>query len=261
MLASLERPLSGYSKLAVAVAAYWLVLILLSFRVVSLPAAVLASVVAIGMPGLIAISIVMWRQVSANLRDLTFADDLTGLTNRRAFQGRARSLLQGAKTGSLAIVLLHVDGLKAINDTCGRPTGDELLHLIAGQLRDTGATDGAIHRVGGDEFAIIIDRTEGQSVLAVVGQCQPLVARFSACGHEHAVNLSYGFASNLPGEPFEAVFARAGARLREFKRQQYDSGALTDRRTAVTALPTDFHQADPPPNIASLQAHRSRLGG
>jgi diguanylate cyclase (GGDEF)-like protein len=161
------------------------------------------------------------------VRDLALHDDLTGLRNRRAFSAETRGALRHARPGNVSLVLLDIDGLKRINDECGHQAGDELLTIVAKHF-DRAA--GAAYRIGGDEFAILIDRSSGESTTALLGSLRPLSQRFRACGHEHVIYFSYGVASNRPGESFDQVFLRADAQLRDFKQRLYESGWLRDRR-------------------------------
>jgi two-component system CheB/CheR fusion protein len=86
-------------------------------------------------------------------------DPLTGLVNRSEFEIRLERALQNAKTFSRSHALLYIDldQFKVINDTCGHRAGDDFLRQLAGHIcvhlrgRDTMA------RVGGDEFAVILE--------------------------------------------------------------------------------------------------------
>ena len=79
-------------------------------------------------------------------------DDLTGLLNRAGFLHEAAAE-QGA-TGSYCVMLLDLDGFKAINDAFGHRIGDEILVEVADRLRRTLPRDILMGRWGGDEFAV-----------------------------------------------------------------------------------------------------------
>jgi diguanylate cyclase (GGDEF)-like protein len=149
----------------------------------------------------------------------------------------------------MALILLDVDGLKLINDSCGHQAGDELLAAIGGRL--AGTSDSA-YRIGGDEFAILIDRAAGQVAAPSLQRLDPVRLRFLSCGHEHSLSLSYGYASSLAGESFDGLFRRADVRLREFKQRLYGSGGAPDRRGRATSSTI----ADP--SIPSLEERRRR---
>jgi diguanylate cyclase (GGDEF)-like protein len=92
------------------------------------------------------------------LAEMAITDPLTGLRNHRAFQEDvARELQVVARTGvPLALVLLDVDDLKAVNDSEGHQAGDERLQALADAIRATGRGADLAYRVGGDEFAVIL---------------------------------------------------------------------------------------------------------
>lgn len=83
-------------------------------------------------------------------------DALTGLANRRALMVAVGAALESPTTAPRmhALMLLDLDGFKAINDTHGHGAGDEVLRVVAQRLRD--AVDGTVipARLGGDEFAV-----------------------------------------------------------------------------------------------------------
>ena len=241
-------------KLAAGVLAYWLLLLVFSLPGLRLPAILEPILIAGGLPLIIAGAVMLWRQSRSSMSDLAFKDDLTGLANRRAFRERALQMLDRAAAGSIAAVLLDVDGLKTINDECGHQAGDELLLRLGEQLTRLAPDPSCVYRIGGDEFAILIDRSTGSGIANVVGQLQPITGLFSACKHHHEIDVSFGFASNLLDEGIDPLFKRADERLREYKRRQYDSGELPDRRAA--ALQRGFEEDASLPKIASIQERR-----
>ncbi len=86
-----------------------------------------------------------------------FTDPLTGLPNRAAFNS-ALLELDCAVLGSWALFVLDLDNLKVVNDTFGHHAGDCLLQ-VAGDRISASIRPGRTFRVGGDEFAVIIDAT------------------------------------------------------------------------------------------------------
>ncbi|KRE11815.1 diguanylate cyclase [Bosea sp. Root483D1] len=87
-----------------------------------------------------------------------FVDALTDLPNRAGFDV-ALERLPCAEPGSWALLALDLDNLKTINDTFGHATGDALLQTIASRVSDIVAPD-RVFRVGGDEFAVILQGAE-----------------------------------------------------------------------------------------------------
>ena len=89
-------------------------------------------------------------------RKLADTDVLTGLANRRALLAEI-DRRSHEREGAIAVALLDLDGFKAINDTFGHSTGDELLIAVARRLCEVTSDEAAmVARLGGDEFAILL---------------------------------------------------------------------------------------------------------
>jgi diguanylate cyclase (GGDEF)-like protein len=92
-------------------------------------------------------------------RNLARHDPLTGLPNRRFFAERLDEYLLGAsETQRLAVLMLDLDGFKAVNDMHGHATGDKALSVFAHRVSILLRADSVLARIGGDEFAIIMPR-------------------------------------------------------------------------------------------------------
>ena len=114
------------------------------------------------------------ERIEAQVRHQATHDMLTGLPNRTLFHDRLNQALQRATRHehTFALVLLDIDGFKAVNDHHGHPAGDALLQAIAARLRAQLRATDTVARLGGDEFALII---EGISEIdGVLNRCQRL---------------------------------------------------------------------------------------
>lgn len=98
----------------------------------------------------------MTREQQNLLRQKAERDALTGLFNRQAFE-QMKAKLHNSR-GKLAFLLLDVDVFKSINDTYGHDTGDEALIKVAELLEENFRTSDYIFRIGGDEFAVIMEK-------------------------------------------------------------------------------------------------------
>ena len=96
-------------------------------------------------------------EMEQTLRRLADTDELTGLVNRGGFNRALTADMAAArKEGTdLALLLIDLDGFKAVNDHCGHLKGDQVLQTIAGVLHAPYLADCVCARLGGDEFAVI----------------------------------------------------------------------------------------------------------
>ncbi|WP_460392371.1 putative bifunctional diguanylate cyclase/phosphodiesterase [Actinophytocola sediminis] len=132
--------------------------------------------------------------LSEKLRHQANHDPLTGLGNRALFTDRLHAAFA---TGDARIGLcyLDLDGFKAINDTLGHVVGDQLLVEIADRLhRLVSAPGRVLARMGGDEFVVLVEHTDGMAELTDLAEL--LLAEVSqpvlVGGHRLTVSASVG---------------------------------------------------------------------
>jgi diguanylate cyclase (GGDEF)-like protein len=99
---------------------------------------------------------------SRRLRDQASRDALTELANRRVFYDRLESAVASGPTG---VLIVDLDGFKAINDGRGHAAGDEVLRLVATRLAGAVRAGDTLARLGGDEFGVVapgVDAAEAE---------------------------------------------------------------------------------------------------
>ena len=98
-----------------------------------------------------------------------YSDTLTGLPNRRALDERLEEEVLAARRNnySFAVIMLDLDGFKAVNDTYGHSVGDDVLRLVFSQMARGVRTTDFLARYGGDELTLILSQTEMSSALIV----------------------------------------------------------------------------------------------
>ncbi|MGY1630525.1 putative bifunctional diguanylate cyclase/phosphodiesterase [Geodermatophilus sp. SYSU D01186] len=173
------------------------------------------------------------------LERLAYTDFLTGLPNRARFMAALRTALATPAPGCL--LLVDLDGFKAVNDVAGHDAGDRLLGEVADRLRAAARDGDVVARLGGDEFAVLVRAgREESTALAerLVGLLdrdhRPVAPHGSADGGlVFRVSGSVGVAPLRSGdEPLESL-RRADLALRAAKAAGKNcvrsSGAALDR--------------------------------
>jgi diguanylate cyclase (GGDEF)-like protein/PAS domain S-box-containing protein len=99
------------------------------------------------------------KALEQQLSHQAFHDGLTGLANRALFIDRLRQALRrrGRADAPLVVLLLDLDDFKDVNDSLGHDAGDELLRGVAARLREYARQHDTVARIGGDEFAMLVD--------------------------------------------------------------------------------------------------------
>jgi diguanylate cyclase (GGDEF)-like protein len=112
------------------------------------------------------------KRVEESTRMLAYHDTLTGLPNRALFYDRLRQAIAlGKRSGQrFAVLYLDLDGYKAVNDEWGHDAGDQLLKSAAQRVRGVLRESDTVARMGGDEFVVILARSEGRVNMARVAR-------------------------------------------------------------------------------------------
>ncbi|HVX31948.1 MAG TPA: EAL domain-containing protein [Solirubrobacterales bacterium] len=102
------------------------------------------------------------EKTETELRYLADHDPLTALLNRRAFRARLDTYANfSARYGGRgAVMVVDVDGLKAVNDRLGHQQGDNLIRRVAATLRERVRATDIVARLSGDEFAVLMPQTD-----------------------------------------------------------------------------------------------------
>jgi len=99
------------------------------------------------------------HQTAQQLKHQAFHDTLTGLPNRAMLLDHLQRGLEpvAGRPRHVAVLMLDLDGFKAVNDSYGHSAGDAVLGIIASRLRTVSSEDDMVARFGGDEFAFVLE--------------------------------------------------------------------------------------------------------
>lgn len=156
-------------------------------------------------------------------RRLASDDPLTGLTNRRVLVERLETEAAEARRhgDAFCVILCDVDGLKGVNDGAGHLVGDSVLRSVATTLRATARTEDVVARFGGDEFVLLLPRTNLDAARTLVVRLQRELPEqtYMWAGMPHALpRVSCGIAA-FPEDGLLAdqLLAQADTRMYEDK--------------------------------------------
>jgi diguanylate cyclase (GGDEF)-like protein len=139
---------------------------------------------------------------------LSITDPLTGVPNRRLlFQQLQAEIDRANRFGTqLSVLMIDIDHFKHLNDTAGHSAGDEVLRLVATQLKTHLRRVDTLARYGGEEFVVLLPQVARQEAMEVAEKLRGAVEQLAV---DHArvqpggrVTISIGVA-NLPGDATE----------------------------------------------------------
>ena len=142
-------------------------------------------------------------------------DKLTGLYNRTGYDRIFKSM----NLDKAIFVLLDIDKFKEVNDTLGHEMGDKVLTRTANIIKKYFSDENAyLCRIGGDEFAIIIDKAGTEMNDVVVDKCEKMDEEISrAEGNIPGTSLSIGIAHGTVRDTTDTLFRKADAALYKIK--------------------------------------------
>ena len=130
------------------------------------------------------------------VRQMAYLDGLTGIFNRRFFELRIMQEIERANRYGLAlsVIMMDIDHFKRINDEFGHLLGDEVLKQVSRLFSQHLRKPDVLCRFGGEEFAILLPETTGESALAAAEKLRQIVAGYPFPGIPRPVTFSAGVA-------------------------------------------------------------------
>jgi len=164
------------------------------------------------------------KRLERELEDRALHDYLTGLPNRALFSDRLTHALNRRRRDGERVALLYVDldRFKPINDRAGHKVGDDLLCEVANRLKSLVRDADTVARIGGDEFAVLLETVSGEKqAIAAAERIVAIVrAPIVVAGEELQVGASVGIAiSSEVLEDAEQLVHQADLAMYEAKRR------------------------------------------
>ena len=155
---------------------------------------------------------------------LALYDQLTGLGNRNLFLEQLEHLISVAegKSKEIGLLAMDLDGFKDVNDRLGHAAGDAVLREIGARLSQERELDDQNYRIGGDEFAVVLE-LRGESLDRALAEAEKIARRLTSPmeinGHDYSIGVSIGVAV-FPqhGEDWTTVLRKADAAMYEAKK-------------------------------------------
>ncbi len=163
------------------------------------------------------------KLLETQLREAAETDPLTGLPNRRAFMLQLKASIDACAAGKAAsLAMIDLDYFKRVNDEHGHGVGDVALMLLGDVCRDLVRANDVVARMGGEEFALILNGAEPLEAQMV---CDRLRQKIALCevpvgpGRTISLSASIGVASVQVGTSCDEILAIADAALYRAKAQ------------------------------------------
>lgn len=161
-----------------------------------------------------------------NMQQVSFTDSLTDLPNSRALFAHLHEQFSGSKEvdRSNALLMIDLDGFKAINDKHGHQIGDLILRQVATAIRENIRHSDFCARYAGDEFVVVLSRCQRDEADARAFQVQSAIDAMiteARPGLQLRAAISIGVAvSPEDGESYEELLAAADRRMYEDKQRR-----------------------------------------
>ncbi|HZK38867.1 MAG TPA: PAS domain S-box protein [Clostridia bacterium] len=147
------------------------------------------------------------KKTESEILYLSYHDQLTGLHNRRFFDEIINEL-ENEKCAPLTLIMADVNGLKLTNDAFGHKAGDRILIKVAEILKSNCRDSDYSARIGGDEFVLLLPRTDATTAQAVLKRINESMALERK--KNEVISVSIGFAvRNEAAEEINDIFKKA----------------------------------------------------
>lgn len=176
------------------------------------------------------------KQLEHKLEFLSYHDQLTGLYNRRFFE-KELAQLDTENNLPLTLVMADVNGLKLVNDSFGHFAGDELLKKVAEIMKSGCPNNCTIARLAGDEFVIILPKTDTLSTERIIKNIKDLALKENVSSVE--ISISFGFETKKSiEENISDILKKAEDHM--YKKKLFESPSM--RGKTINTIITTLHE-------------------
>ena len=170
---------------------------------------------------------------------LGYHDHLTGLYNRRFFEEELKRL--DTKTNlPISIIMCDTNGLKLINDSFGHNYGDKLLLKAAETIKMVCRADDIVARIGGDEFAVLLPKTDAEETMQIANNMKQLASKARIANIE--LSISYGYDTKTSDKQ-KTIEIMANAENHMYRHKLYDRSSIRNK-TIDLIMNTLFEKSD-----------------
>lgn len=174
------------------------------------------------------------NELIAELRERALHDPLTGLANRSLLNDRLEQDLAVHPPGTVGVIVLDLDGFKAVNDAWGHIEGDLLLVEMARRLRAAVRQGDTVVRLGGDEFVVLCP---GLADRAELHRCAERVRERIALPYDQLSGAPDDWITASVGTAVSEPTSTARSLLAAADRAMYDAKRAGRNRTADASFP------------------------
>jgi diguanylate cyclase (GGDEF)-like protein len=155
----------------------------------------------------------------ARLARVPYMDALTGTLNRAGLDQTLPD--EQEQPGALSVAVVDIDGLRHVNERCGRAFGDELLRAVGRTLAGSLRIGDAVARYGGDEFLLVTPNVSVDTAVRIFDRARLTVANATIVieGQTLHATVSVGVAERIPGERRQELVRRAEEALASVKKR------------------------------------------
>lgn len=190
------------------------------------------------------------KQMEHKLEYLSYHDQLTGLYNRRYFEEQLK-IIDDEKNYPLTIVMADVNGLKLVNDSFGHYVGDELLKKVVEVIIKGCRNEDIIARLAGDEFVILLSRTDGYEAEQIIKRIKALASKEKVGSVDISVSFGYETKNNKE-EKIQDIFKKAEDHM--YKKKLFESPSM--RGKTINAIISTLHEKNKREEQHSLRVSR-----